>query len=152
MLVRGADLSEVHGCEVVGNEKHVLEQCPQFSSERQLLFNKVKRVVRQYYGLGTSKMPHDTVDTYRQRKKRMEEEGAALNLQFQQRDFDITWNHLWTGCIGDIPLPDDAYAHIAVILGAYVPAVNQTKSSAYEKRSEVLTGEHVHGEVCDFDE
>ena len=75
-----------------------------------------------------------------------------MNRMFQQREFEVTWNNLWTGCISDIPLPDDAYAHIAVVLGAYVSVVNQTKSSVYDKRSEVLNGEHIQGEVCDFDE
>ena len=140
---------EVKKRQVVGDEKHVIETCPQFSGQRKTMFDKIRDIVKTQYGFGTTKQPYDTLWTYRKRKEQMKKEGYELNRQFQDISWDITWHDVWTANFADIPLSDEAHVHITAVVGAYVSEVNQTKTRAYEVKRERIKATGVHGDAVD---
>ena len=147
---RWCEHCRTQGVFCVGNEKHALEDCPQFASTRQRFWQRIRAVLEARHYTGCVYDGFSKYEEFLQRKQYIEDNSVALRFRADWSFLDkVEYWHVWTGMIVGAVLPEEAYREVAAIVGSYVSEVLQEKQRQFEVRNLKFSDTAVHGDVAD---
>ena len=134
-----------NGVFVIGDEKHVLENCPQFGEERKQLDSSIRNILYQRHYKGF--MPRQDVPAIRNRelKQDVQENGDKYRSEADWCSLlQWKWENLWRGFFPGIVMGEEGFEDIAWVLGKYVHIVVQTKENDFQKSEQEFRDTIVH--------
>ena len=145
------DCSE-KGIEVVGEEKHVIYDCPTFTQERAELLEQTKDTVKNWHLKGCLKLECESAADYAKRRKEVIADGIRYrtNPSWQVILSNVNIQGFFRGWWSDIVMPVEGYREAARHLGRFMHVIEEKKRLQYERLGLTFENTVIHGSLDDL--